>query len=79
MQPPRSRRLPSYEQIVPRHATPPVAMPRFSSPQNSVTKSGKVMYFNVERARKPGLRTSFQGRLSTYHLSQNTEQIITVL
>jgi hypothetical protein len=33
------------------------------------------MYFNVQRVRKPGLRTSFQGQSSTYFLSQNAGQV----
>jgi hypothetical protein len=34
------------------------------------------MYFNVQTARKPGLRTTSQPRLSTYFLSQNAGRVI---
>jgi hypothetical protein len=33
------------------------------------------MYFNVQTARKPGLRTTSQSRLSTYFLSQNAGRV----
>jgi hypothetical protein len=37
------------------------------------------MYFNVQTARKPGLRTTSQPRLSTYFLSQNAGRVITAV
>jgi hypothetical protein len=36
------------------------------------------MYFNVQTARKPGLRTTSQSRSSTYLLSQNAGWVKTV-
>jgi transposase len=37
------------------------------------------MYFNAQRARKPGLRTTQQGRPPTYPLSQNAGRVSRVL